>query len=52
MKMWWVSVGDADKQLCGLKEKDFFLSVFKDCCHVEEIELPEQSNSATLSGDE
>ncbi len=48
--MWWVSVGDAEKQLVGLKEKDFYLKVFGDCCKIEEIILPDQVVSSTLSG--
>lgn len=52
MKMWWVQVGDAPKELVGLKEKDFYLKVFKDCCHVQEIELDSNSDSSTLIDDE
>ena len=50
--MYWVSVGDSEKQLVGLKEKDFFLKVFRDCCRVEEINLPDSTSSFTISGDE
>jgi hypothetical protein len=50
MKMWWVQVGDAEKQLVGLKEKDFYVKIFKDCCKVEEIDLPDTVVSSTLSG--
>jgi len=46
--MWWVQVGDAEKQLVGLKEKDFFVQVFKDCCKVEEIDLPDKVDSLTI----
>lgn len=52
MKMWWVQVGDAPKELVGLKEKDFYLKVFRDCCHVEEIELDSNSDSSTIVDDE
>ena len=52
MKMWWVKVGDAPKELVGLKEKDFYLKVFRDCCHVEEIELDSNLDSSTIVDDE
>lgn len=52
MKMWWVKVGDAPEELVGQKEKEFYVSVFKDCCKVREIELDSKSDSSTLSGDE
>jgi len=52
MKMWWVKVGDAPEELVGKKEKQFYVSVFKDCCKVREIELPESAVSPTISGDE
>jgi hypothetical protein len=52
MKMWWVQVGDAPEELVGKKEKEFYVSVFKDCCSIREIELPDHTNSATISGDE
>jgi hypothetical protein len=52
MKMWYVKVGDAPEELVGQKEKEFYVSVFKDCCKVREIELDSQSDSSTLSGDE
>jgi len=52
MKMWWVKVGDAPAELVGQKEKEFYVSVFRDCCQVREIELDSKSDSSTLSGDE
>ncbi len=52
MKMWWVKVGDAAEELVGLKEKEFYVSVFRDCCSVREIELPGSTNSSIISGDE
>jgi hypothetical protein len=52
MKMWYVKVGDALEELVGSKEKEFCVSVFKDCCQVREIELQGSSNSPTISGDE
>jgi hypothetical protein len=52
MKMWYVKVGDAPEELVGSKEKEFYVSVFKECCRVREIELPGSSNSPTISGDE
>jgi hypothetical protein len=51
MKMWWVSVKDS-RYLCGEKEKEFFVRVFKEECIIEEIELPENNGSNTLVGDE
>lgn len=50
--MWWIKVGDAREELVGKKEKEFYVSVFGDCCKVREIELPEYSGSVNLSGDE
>lgn len=52
MKMWWVKVGDAPEELVGKKEKEFYVSVFGDCCKVREIELPENKGSDTMVGDE
>jgi len=52
MKMWWVKVGDAPEELVGQKEKEFYVSVFRDCCSIREIELPGSAVSPTLSGDE
>lgn len=50
--MWLIKVGDSEKQLVGYKEKEFLVSVFKDCCCVEEIDLPDNNSSANLIGDE
>lgn len=50
--MWWVQVGDAPEELVGQKEKEFYVSVFKDCCRIREIELEFNSDSSNLSGDE
>ena len=52
MKMWWVKVGDAPEELVGQKEKEFYVSVFKDCCKVREIELDSKSDSSIIKGDE
>ena len=52
MKMWWVQVGDAAAELMGQREKEFYVSVFGDCCKVREIQLPESNGSGTMEGDE
>jgi hypothetical protein len=52
MKMWWVKVGDAPEELVGKKEKEFYVSVFGDCCQVREIELDSESDSSIIKGDE
>jgi hypothetical protein len=52
MKMYKVFIEGWREHLVGKVEKEYLVMVFGDKAQVTEIELPDQSSSVTISGDE
>jgi hypothetical protein len=52
MKMYKVFIEGWREHLVGKVEMEYFVMVFGDKAKVTEIQLPDQSSSVTISGDE
>lgn len=52
MKMYKVFIEGWREHVVGKVEKEYLVMVFGDKAQVTEIQLPDQSSSARLSGDE